>query len=406
MRFASLVFLALVVPALSVPPPPTSDPEIDMDPAQIIRHWGYTAQEFDVKTSDNYTLKLYRIPYGKSGPSTPPGGAKRPVVFLQHGFDTSSADWLINLPTQSAGFVFADAGFDVWLGNFRGTKYGLKHDFWSPTTHFFWQFSLTDMALRDLPAMLQIVQEQAKYQTGDKFYFIGHSTGATAAFILFSQQPKLAKQITQFYAIAPLVQMQRVQGPLKFAAPFANFANVVSDFYGVDEFVPNKELRESWATYVCQDPETDLACKNVLLMISGLESRQINASRIPVINAHSPGGTSVKAAVHLAQLINSGQLQDYDYGNYKINQEHYAGNAKPPVFNLGTMEAPPTYLYAGGSDWIARPEDIFNLANTISRIKAKDPETISNFNHIEFLWGNRAARSVYQPIMQSMGHTF
>jgi len=365
------------------------------------------AEEYDVRTADNYTLKLYRIPYGKSGKGGGTPGAKRPIVYLQHGFGTSSADWVINLPQLSAGFVFADAGFDVFLGNFRGSLYGRKHDLWDTTTHFFWQFSLTDMALKDLPALLQTTKEVAKFERNDKFYFIGHSTGATAAFILFSQPQyqTLARDITQFYALAPLVEMTQVRGPLRFGAPFANYLNVVSDFYGVDEFAPNKALRDSWADYVCENPETDLTCKNVMLMISGqLDSRQFNASRLPVINAHSPGGTSVKAAIHLAQMISTGQFKDFDYGNYLINRQHYPQNT-PPFFQLSNMQFPPTYLYSGGSDWLARPEDIFSWSTKIQKVLAKQPEQISNFNHIEFLWSNKAARSIYQPIMQSMGRT-
>jgi len=195
MQLVILICLALIAPALSAdedfnapPPDKKEDPEINMDPAQIIKRWGYVAEEYDVRTADNYTLKLYRIPYGKSGKGGGTPGAKRPIVYLQHGFGTSSADWVINLPQLSAGFVFADAGFDVFLGNFRGSLYGRKHDLWDTTTHFFWQFSLTDMALKDLPALLQTTKEAAKFERNDKFYFIGHSTGATAAFI-FSVSP-------------------------------------------------------------------------------------------------------------------------------------------------------------------------------------------------------------------------
>lgn len=32
-------------------------------------------------TADNYTLGVFRIPYGRAGPGT----AKRPPVLLQHG---------------------------------------------------------------------------------------------------------------------------------------------------------------------------------------------------------------------------------------------------------------------------------------------------------------------------------
>ena len=55
------------------------------------------------------------------------------------------------LPRQSLGYLLADAGFDVWLGNVRGNTYGRQS---AETKADFWNFSFDEMATLDLPAMI------------------------------------------------------------------------------------------------------------------------------------------------------------------------------------------------------------------------------------------------------------
>ena len=45
------------------------------------------------------------------------------------------------ISNQFSGFVFADAGFDVWIGNSRGTPASQKHIGYGPEDDRFWNFT-------------------------------------------------------------------------------------------------------------------------------------------------------------------------------------------------------------------------------------------------------------------------
>ncbi|CAG0907624.1 unnamed protein product [Darwinula stevensoni] len=104
-------------------------------PGLIAKH-GYPVETHTVTTSDGYMLDIHRIPHGSSGPGKRP----RIPVLIQHGLLCSSADWLVSGPGKALGFILADEGYDVWLGNVRGNRYGRRHRTLSPQDDAFWSF--------------------------------------------------------------------------------------------------------------------------------------------------------------------------------------------------------------------------------------------------------------------------
>ncbi|CAJ0595530.1 unnamed protein product [Cylicocyclus nassatus] len=142
----------------------TTHPEEMMTVPEIIRYWGYPVEVHKAVTADGYIVTMHRIPYGRSTyqnycgislkdkqcqpfPGTGCLEGRRPVIFLQHGLLCSSAHWVLNFPHQSAGFFFADQGFDVWMGNFRGNVYSKEHVRLSCLSPEFWQFRNSEIIL-------------------------------------------------------------------------------------------------------------------------------------------------------------------------------------------------------------------------------------------------------------------
>lgn len=96
-------------------------------------------QHKDIETDDGYLLEMHRIPHGKSNADI----KDRPVVYVQHGLLGSSADWVVMGPEKGFAYLLADAGFDVWLGNVRGSTWSRKHKVYNPDTQQkqFWDFT-------------------------------------------------------------------------------------------------------------------------------------------------------------------------------------------------------------------------------------------------------------------------
>ncbi|XP_040067424.1 lipase member M-like [Ixodes scapularis] len=192
------------------------DPDSLRNVSELISSKGYPVEEHNVITEDGYVLAIQRIPRGRVQDGNELSSSKTPVLF-QHGFLGAASDYVINFPHQSLGFILADAGYDVWLGNFRGNTYS-SHINLSRDSSEFWNFSADEMASEDLPSTIDTV---LKITGKKKLQCIGWSQGALIMFALLSEKPEYNKKISLFSAMAPAVYLGHFRAPMALLVPFA-----------------------------------------------------------------------------------------------------------------------------------------------------------------------------------------
>jgi lysosomal acid lipase/cholesteryl ester hydrolase len=215
--------------------PTASCPECGLTPSQLIEFWGYPVEEHIITCDDGFPIRLLRIPYGVSAKAKAiPHSTVRPAVLLQHGLLDASTTWIMNLPHQSLGFILADEGFDVWIGNSRGNT-------WSPPscdTEECWQFTFDDMAAYDLPANIDYILKRTGLPS---IGYVGHSQGTIQAFAAFSDSDELQKKVNVFAALAPVTYVYHQQSKLVSYLAALDVDQILQDF-GLKQFLPSSSL--------------------------------------------------------------------------------------------------------------------------------------------------------------------
>ncbi|XP_060795743.1 gastric triacylglycerol lipase [Neoarius graeffei] len=365
------------------------DPEIYMNISEIIRHWGYPAEEFEVVTEDGYILSVNRIPHGVHSKFQQ---EPKPVVYLQHGLLAAGSNWVTNLPNTSLGFVLADAGFDVWLGNSRGNTWSKKHVSLTPDQKEYWQFSHDEMAKKDLPAVINFITKN----TGqEQIFYVGHSQGTTIAFMAFSTMPELASKIKMFFALAPVATVAFTNSPMGRLSILPEC--LIWKLFGKKDFLPQSALIKFFATEFCTKKPISVLCGNIFFLLCGFDEKNLNMTRTPVYTTHCPAGTSVQNMVHWSQAIKSKKLMAYDYGTAG-NIAHY-NQSTPPLYNVRDMKVP-TALWSGGHDTLADPKDIAVLLTQIPNLVFH--RDIKHWEHLDFIWGLDASQELYEPMIKMM----
>ncbi|CAO4380738.1 unnamed protein product [Caenorhabditis nigoni] len=371
--------------------------EETLDAADYIAYYGYPVERHYVTTDDGYTSEVQRIPSGRDERLIAGCSKKRPIVFFMHGLFASSYTYLFNLPSQSPAFVFADAGFDVWLGNVRGTEYGMNHTTFDAKDPSFWNFTLYDYSHYDLRQQIEYALETTGQES---LFYVGHSQGTTVMFARLAEADATwQSKIRIFFALGPTA------GFLKPLMPFTLLEKdllqkliqyVLDGRFGIQPVQIPKTLLSNLADF-CSSSFLSHLCSAGFHIATGLEKLgQVNASRLPIILSHFPSATSTLNMLHWMQIFKYHELRRLDLGA-KRNMIAY-GQEEAPKLDIGNIVAQ-TILYFSKDDRITDEVDVREII-----MKQMGPGLIENydldhFTHSDFAIGLRATDEVYKPII-------
>ncbi|GLV35384.1 uncharacterized protein CBL_01466 [Carabus blaptoides fortunei] len=394
-----IIVVALLVASVAANPVQSIEnklkhPDVGLRVPQLVTKYGYPIESHIVETKDGYLLTVHRIPHGKNNADQ----KNKPVVFLMHGLLCSSADWVLMGPEKGLAYILADLGYDVWMGNARGNTYSRSNVNLSPTGKDFWKFSWHQIGIIDLPTMIDLVLEKSG---AEKIFYVGHSQGTTSFFVMASTLPEYNDKIRLMVALAPVAFMDNIPNTaLRLIAKFHNTIGWISDMIGAYEFLPSTKFMQLIGQLLCNDNSlVQDMCSNILFLIAGYDSEQLNSTMIPVILSNTPAGSSTMQILHFAQGITSGDFKQYDFGASE-NRKIY-GRDEPPAYDLRQITAR-VVMYYGANDLLTSETDVSHLHKRLSKSILKYRVRHDLFSHLDFLWSNDVVPLLYKKVIDMM----
>ncbi|XP_031498400.1 triacylglycerol lipase 2-like [Nymphaea colorata] len=356
--------------------------------------YGYDCQEFNVTTEDGYILGLQRIPRGRQCVGAANEHIPKKPILLQHGILMDGFTWVVSPPGEGLAYALADEGFDVWISNTRGTKSSRGHKLLDANVDAaYWGWTWVELAKFDLTANVNFVHNL----TGQKVNYIAHSLGTLTALTAFSQH-KLVDKVNAAALLSPIAYLKHMTNLVQLAAEF--YGDELISMLGIPEFIPQSAAVDALLRTICLFP--GLSCRDLVSVITG-NNCCINPSILDLFLKYEPQSTSTKNIMHLAQMVRSGKLSMYDYGNGSANLKNY-GVVEPPAYNLSNIPADlPLFLGYGGMDAISDVEDVERLIDELKLFHQEGKLTCQLFEdyaHADFVMATDAKERLHRPLIE------
>lgn len=157
---------------------------VDEDVEDKLWAEGLTFYPHRVETEDKYVLTVFHVYPSKDEDDTAEMRTKG-TILLQHGSSMDGQSWFMT-ENKSLPGLLVKAGFDVYIGNDRGTRNSLSHRTMRAKKHTedFYDFSFAELGMYDSPAVLNYIRMHAK---SEKIIYVGYQQAATSILYAFSK---------------------------------------------------------------------------------------------------------------------------------------------------------------------------------------------------------------------------
>ncbi|KAF8448241.1 Alpha/Beta hydrolase protein [Kalaharituber pfeilii] len=364
--------------------------------------WGYEAEEHIVQTKDGYLLGLHRVrPKGvaeKRGrdrtrekrrvkPFSEDAGKR--VVYLHHGLLMNSEVWVCIIEKERClPFMLVDHGYDVWLGNNRGNKYSKKCIHHSSNSTEFWDFSIDQFAMHDIPDSINYILETTKSRS---LSYIGFSQGTAQAFASLSIHPGLNEKVDVFIALAPAMSPAGLHNPIVDALIKAS-PNILYLLFGRKSILSSTTLWQS----IFYPPIFVRIIDNALGFLFNWRTQNISLNQKIAAYNHLYSFTSTKSVVHWFQIIRNKTFQMYDddvQSFMNLYGQNFYRVARFPTRNITT----PIVLVWGGSD------SLVDIKVMLKELPSHTVEIgIDHYEHLDMLWANDVDKLVFPTVLKAL----
>uniref|UniRef100_A0A8C6XA06 Partial AB-hydrolase lipase domain-containing protein n=1 Tax=Naja naja TaxID=35670 RepID=A0A8C6XA06_NAJNA len=321
--------------------------------SQMISHHGYPSEEYEVLTEDGYYLTINRIPWGRKNIAVID---PKSVVFLQHGISGEASHWVENMANNSLGFILADAGYDVWLGNSRGTSMSQRHQTFSVDQEEFWNFSFHEMAMYDLPATINFILKKTKQK---QLYYVGYSQGATIGMIKWK-----TFSLSLFYSsLSPSLS------PSLFLSP----TSPSPSWYFMKK--------------LCTISFMHKLCTKLMFFPDTYNTTNLNMVSKSSCEIYFSGYCIGCVSLNFTKVSS----------RQKVSFQRM--ESSPPSYQIKDLLVP-TAVWSGGQDTVADPKDIKLLLSGIVNLVYHC--SWADWTHWDFIWGLNAPQRMFFKIIQLM----
>ncbi|ANZ74310.1 BA75_01477T0 [Komagataella pastoris] len=356
------------------------------DIKDIVQFYGYQCKEYVVTTRDGYLLTVHRIYKDKIHDA--------PVVYLQHGLLTNSELFVLNdSPDKIIPFQLVDNGYDVWLGNNRGNKYSRNHTSISTKSERFWNFSLNEYAIYDIPDSIRtILHITNKHKI---LAYIGFSQGTAQGLASLSLNPYLNDKIQVMIGLSPAFI------PPNLRHPVASFA--VNAYHYLPLILGHRAIMPSvhfWKWIMGQEyyqRVVDLS----LIYLFNWQGDNISSEQKQIGYPHLFSNSSVKSILHWFQIIKNQRFEMFDEKDHDSSPLNVIFGLKghlPTPFPTNNISTKLLLIY-GTNDTLM---NIPTMLPYLPHENVLDIVPVQDYEHMDLLWGKNVDKLVIPTILKTL----